>query len=141
MTTLSWLIYLISTLNNLGIFLIIIMLFALVATVVSMVAYTIIANETCVKEIDKIEPKARAAKWIKRFVLIAVISGLINVFIPGREYMIMMAGAEVANVAVNQDVVKNAGSQVAGLSSDAINLLRDYIRKQTEELNTPKKSN
>lgn len=122
MTSLSWLIYAISTISNLQTFLYILMAVSGFAAMVMFVpAY--------------IEQEEGLLKWVKRAVITALVSGFFLVFVPDKEYLIMIAGAEVTNVVLQQDSVKQAGSQLGGLSNDAITLLRNYIQQQNEVLN------
>lgn len=132
MTSLSWLIYAISTIANLSVFLGIVLFVC--GTLIGGLAFAGMMNWLN----DDYFPVI-IIKWITRILIGATITGFVMVFIPQKEYLVMIAGAEVANVALNQDAVKQAGSQFAGLSSDAVSLLRLYIQKETENLQNDKK--
>jgi hypothetical protein len=136
--TLSLLIYGISTLGNLANFLVAIGIMGGVGFVVLGIVclYNLDSNTNTKKEVDdfRAEVYPSIKKWMKRCVYGFLASLVISVFVPEQKYLIMIAASEVGGMAINQQLVKDAGNQLSGLSGDAVELLKTYIQGETKTL-------
>lgn len=121
MNPLSVLIYLIGVLTTLHDALVGILVFG----GVGLVAYTVV----CVVAGDDIDHKFQF-----RWQIMYLIAGLLFVLVPNKQTMVMIAASEVGERVANTEIVKNAQDNLGGLTKDSIDLLRAYIKDQTDSI-------
>lgn len=159
MNSLSILIYLVDVIESIGNALMPLTIFSISFAILSGIAYVIsvlnslgtnsyYASERATAE----QFKPYALKGFKWAISLLVIFGLVNVAIPSKQTMILIAASEVSeflitseagqkaiNSTVNgaQSAINSTVSgltQVGGVSSDALNLLKSYIAKEQAEI-------
>lgn len=117
MNSLSWLLYFIGLVNNLGRTLgagcVILLIVSGITGIIGAIAAT---------ESGKFPELARV--WLRRLVPAFIICAFLLTVVPSQRTMIMIAASEVG-----ERVIKN--EQVAGIANDSMDLLRSFITKET----------
>lgn len=143
MNTLSLIILLISITQNIGWVLVLLMFFSGAATVASLAIWVIGGLIARANDPDNAEaanwlkpngPHEWAGRVFKRAVSIWLTVVLLSVVIPEKNYAIMIAASEVGERVIETDAAKKFATDVTGLSGEATDLLRQYIKNETERL-------
>jgi hypothetical protein len=129
MNSLSLIIYGISTLLQLTVFLQGVIAMTIVAAVLCLLIFLYLAMEGA----DTLKEFATPLKWFKRTIITGAVAAFLLVFLPNQKFLVLIAASEVGEMAMNQPAVQNAVGQIAGLSADATNLLKLYIESETKK--------
>jgi len=84
------------------------------------------------KEKEKNQPFAE--KWMKRFGIIALIIGAINIAIPSERTAYMMVGAYTAQTVAQNEKVQETGKKVIDLINQKLDTYIEEGTKQVEEV-------
>jgi hypothetical protein len=127
MSTLTWLIYLISIVNTIGILTAAALSLLCLVGFLGLIALVVLIDDTHDDE-ERRELKADARYYARWFTTLATIFVLILVFIPDRQTMLLMAGAEIGKRMEVGDKVLSPG----------IDLLKAWIENETVKLRKEK---
>lgn len=150
MNSLSLLIYAVELISNIGYYSFYFSIWSAVGVAIAVVIWLFSLDHN-IENDTQTAMRAGSVRWRNRFIVVFVIAMAFNILMPSRQTAIMMAASEVAEVVVKSEEAKEvmngakgAMKEVAGLSSDAVGLLKQYIQNETkklaDELNPPKKA-
>lgn len=89
-------------------------------------------NEDTFKEFSGIAPiAARAFKTASYSLAFCLV---LNFLFPTKQTMILIAASEVSETVIKSETAQKALSEVGGVSSDAVNLLKSYIAQEQAEI-------
>jgi hypothetical protein len=141
MNALSWLIYLVGMITNLSAALGVILgvsIFLCIAILIFKAIAFLSANDSWKKEAlqaeDYIAWQKQFSKYFKWVFSIFVVSLFLTIFVPERQTMIMIAASEVSERVIKTETMQSALNDVSGLSGDAVELLKEYIKSETDKI-------
>jgi hypothetical protein len=128
MNSLSWLIYIVEIGNNLSVVCILIAVSSLILTALIWFAGLMV-------EADLRKPFPQRCKQILKWSIpICMISGMLAVFMPSRETVLLIAASEIGERALHTDSIQAMGNKLNSVVDPSVELLNTWIRKQTQEL-------
>lgn len=142
MNDLSFLIYLIALGQNIGYWLPIVTGFAGSLVVISFIVLSIsklvIVNVANTGDTDAKSWMEHSVTYVLKVFRIALAvwigTVLVRMVIPEHQYLIMIAASEVGEHVIQTETAQNAIKDVTGLSSEATDLLREYIQLETVKI-------
>lgn len=144
MNALSFLIYLIGVITNLSHVVIFLTIAGAVLTIATVIFGSIHSTDDSYSWNDKktrVEWRNKVV-WpkLKLFISIFSLGLFLQIIVPNKETMVLIAASEVGEYVINTEAVQSASNEIGALSKDSIGLLREYIATEVSALRSARET-
>lgn len=146
MNTLSWVIYLVGFVEKIGLHISVPLVFSFAIGIISGIGFVFLkffkADEPNIYYGDNAEAKLKkhldfsdtmlafSGKIFKYAAAIWVFFAFVNVVVPTKQIMILIAASEVSETVITSEAAQKTLNEVGGVGAEAIGLLKTYIAKE-----------